>query len=181
MLCIAILGGCSATKLPRDSTTSAATQSFAQVASVLRSPRCLNCHPSGDAPRQGDERRIHDYRVARGTDDGGAAGMRCSTCHQQHNQSASSVPGAPHWQLAPLSMAWEGLSDADLCGSLTDPARNGGRSVERLVQHMTEDPLVQWAFAPGAQRTLPPLSQERFHESVRQWARDGAACPKAGD
>jgi hypothetical protein len=39
------------------------------------------------------------------------------------------VPGAPHWQLAPRSMGWEDLSDADLCRVLKDSRKNKGRSV----------------------------------------------------
>ncbi|HEV8329862.1 MAG TPA: hypothetical protein VGQ22_00455 [Steroidobacteraceae bacterium] len=105
--------------------------------------------------------------------------MRCSSCHQDENQSASGVPGAPHWQLAPLSMAWEGLSDAQLCRVITDPQSNGGRSVEQLVHHMSEDALVRWAFNPGAKRTQPPVSLEQFQRLVRGWASSGAPCPKA--
>jgi hypothetical protein len=112
---------------------------------------------------------------------GGSAGavlanLKCSTCHQTVNTADGRVPGAPHWQLAPRSMGWEGLSDADLCRALKDPAKNRGRSVQALVDHMTGDPLVQWAWSPGA-RTPPAIGQREFHELVRQWARTGAACP----
>jgi hypothetical protein len=115
--------------------------------------------------------------VSRGTNNQGTAGLRCSTCHVDRNQIASGVPGAPKWGLAPLSMAWEGLSVADLCKVLKDPAKNGGRSIKDLVSHMTEDPLVQWAWNPGGSRTLPPVAQAAFHASVRQWAEAGAECP----
>jgi hypothetical protein len=94
-----------------------------------------------------------------------------------HNQPASGVPGAPKWGLAPLSMGWEGLSVADLCKVLKDPKKNGGRSVDDLVKHMTEDPLVQWAWHPGNARRTPPIGQDPFHDLVRQWAASGADCP----
>jgi hypothetical protein len=74
-------------------------------------------------------------------------------------------------------MAWEDLSDADLCRVLKDPQRNKGRSVQALVEHMTADPLVQWAWSPG-DRTPPPIGQREFHELVRRWAQTGAACPR---
>ena len=32
---------------------------YAEIASVLQSPRCLNCHPRGDRPTQGDDMHVH--------------------------------------------------------------------------------------------------------------------------
>jgi hypothetical protein len=151
-------------------------RAFARIAEVLRHPRCMNCHPVGDSPRQTDERHLHRMLVARGPDDRGTPAMRCTTCHQTVNTADGRVPGAPHWHQAPRSMGWEGLSDGDLCRAVKDPKRNGGRSIPSLVQHMTSDALVQWAWNPGP-RSLPPLSQHDFHEAVRRWAVTGAACP----
>ena len=181
LLCAAtLLVGCSATQAPAGSSSSStAASQFGEIASVLRSPRCINCHPSGNSPHQGDEQRIHDYRVTRGADNRGAPGMRCSACHQENNQEASGVPGAQHWQLAPINMAWEGLSDAQLCHVITDPHTNGGRSTEQLVHHMSEDALVLWAFNPGGTRSPPPLSLQQFQERVSRWASSGAPCPEA--
>ena len=151
-------------------------RAFARMAEVLRHPRCLNCHPSGNAPRQTDDRHLHRMLVMRGADDRGTPAMRCASCHQTTNTADGRVPGAPHWHLAPRAMGWEGLDDGALCRSLKDRARNGGRSVDALVQHMTGDALVQWAWNPGA-RAAPPVSQLDFHEAVRRWAATGAACP----
>jgi hypothetical protein len=154
---------------------------FTRIAEVLKSPRCINCHPAGNSPHQGDEARVHDFGVTRGSADRGAPGMHCDTCHQESNQDSSGVPGTRHWQLAPLSMAWEGLSDADLCRAVLDRSRNGGRSVDDLVHHMTEDALVQWAWEPGGQRRPPPVARDEFLELVRAWAASGAECPGARD
>jgi hypothetical protein len=104
-------------------------QAFGRIAEVLRHPRCLNCHPSGDFPRQADDRHRHRMLVARGPDDRGTPALKCSTCHQTENTADGRVPGAPHWQLAPRSMGWEDLSDADLCRVLKDSRKNKGRSV----------------------------------------------------
>src|SRR6201996_7971632 len=41
---------------------------FMSVYKVLMSPRCMNCHPSGDAPLQGDDSHIHTMNVKRGVD-----------------------------------------------------------------------------------------------------------------
>src|SRR5262249_1588233 len=70
---------------------------FDRIATVLQSPRCLNCHPRGDRPGQGNDRQTHLMNVQRGPDDKGLPAMRCATCHQGHNNDRAGVPGAPHW------------------------------------------------------------------------------------
>src|SRR6185369_8660992 len=112
---------------------------------------------STDFPRQGDERRRHDFGVVRGESGHGAAAMHCSTCHTDRNQAV--VPGAPHWGLAPLAMAWEGKGEAELCRQLTDPQRNGGRTSAMLLDHLSNDALVAWGWAPGGTRAPVPLAK----------------------
>jgi hypothetical protein len=73
-------------------------------------------------------------------------------------------------------MAWQGLSTGELCRALKDPARNGGRSLPQLIDHFETERLVLWAWNPGPGRTLPPLSHDRFVETVKQWIATGAAC-----
>ena len=150
---------------------------FARMAPVLQHPRCLNCHSVTQHPTQGAEKNRHTFGVVRGDDDKGAAGLRCASCHQSQNMAASRVPGAPHWQLAPLSMGWEGKSLRDLCRALVDQTANGGRDAAALAKHMKEDPLVQWAWSPGGSRVPPPISQKEFHDLVDSWAESGGACP----
>src|SRR5579883_2399816 len=96
---------------------------FTRIATVLKSPRCMNCHTDETHlfPRQGDDRHRHLFNVQRGPSDIGAAGLHCGTCHHDRNNAASGVPGAPGWHLAPLSMAWEGLSDGGICRRVVDP------------------------------------------------------------
>ena len=150
---------------------------FQRIATVLSSPRCLNCHPREDRPRQGDDRHVHLMNVQRGQDGKGLAAMRCSGCHQEHNNDAAGVPGAPHWHLAPKTMGWTGLSVGELCRTLLDPTKNGGRSVADLVKHMTTDALVLWAWRPGRDRTVPPLSTDELKIALQAWAKAGAPCP----
>ena len=150
---------------------------FARMAPVLQHPRCLNCHSVTQHPTQGAEKNRHAFGVVRGDDDKGAAGLRCTSCHQSQNTAASRVPGAQHWQLAPLSMGWEGKSLRDLCRALVDQATNGGRDAAALAKHMKEDPLVQWAWSPGGLRVSPQVSQKEFHQLVDTWSESGAACP----
>src|ERR1700758_671588 len=52
---------------------------FTEAGKVLTHPRCVNCHPAGDRPRQGDVRRLHQPPVARGDDGFGVPAMRCPT------------------------------------------------------------------------------------------------------
>src|ERR1700730_11848040 len=80
-----------------------------RVVSVLESPCCMNCHPRGDRPSQGEDRHVHLMNVQRGPADSGLPAMVCSSCHQEHNNDRALVPGAPHWRLAPKSMGWAGL------------------------------------------------------------------------
>ena len=177
-LCLLVLLGAPTATAQTASATDreGSLRAFGRIAEVLRHPRCLNCHPDGDAPRQTDDRQRHRMLVTRGADGLGTPAMRCTTCHQEANTADGRVPGAPGWRLAPPTMAWEGLGDGALCRALMDPRRNGRKTVADLVRHMTRDALVQWAWSPG-DRATPPLSQYEFHDAVRRWASTGAACP----
>ncbi len=89
---------------------------FTELGKVLTHPRCVNCHPAGDRPHQGELGR--------------------------------------------------------------DPARNGGRSLEALVDHIGTDHLVVWAWAPGFGRRPAPGTQKQAGALVEAWVKTGAACPK---
>jgi hypothetical protein len=158
------------------SAATAQSPLFAPLFEVLSHPRCMNCHTKTEFPRQGEERRRHDQLVVRGEDNHGAPTLQCSACHQDENVADGEVPGAPHWALAPLSMAWEELSPSQLCAALKDTTKNGNRSLEDLFHHMTEDDLVLWAWTPGATRSTPPLSQNAFAEALRSWVNAGGPC-----
>jgi hypothetical protein len=150
---------------------------FTELGKVLTHPRCTNCHPVSDRPRQGDESRPHQPPVTRGADGHGLPAMRCSTCHQNANFDPGRMPGHPEWHLAPREMAWEGKTVAEICTQIKDPARNGGRKVEELVHHIAEDTLVGWAWAPGAGRSPAPGTQKQAGALVDAWVKSGAACP----
>jgi hypothetical protein len=150
---------------------------FTELGKVLTHPRCVNCHPAGDRPRQGDQSRLHQPPVERGPDGHGLAAMRCSSCHQQANFDPGRMPGHPHWQLAPREMAWEGRTLGEICAQIKDPARNGGRSLEALVQHIGTDTLVGWAWSPGYGRRPAPGTQEQTGALAEAWVKTGAVCP----
>jgi hypothetical protein len=156
-----------------------AADAFTAIVPVLRHPRCMNCHSSGDFPRQGDDLHRHTMNVRRGLNGQGVAGMRCSTCHQDHNLGGTHMPpGAPDWHLpsAREPMIWEDLSDRQLCELFKDPAHNGHRTVDGIVRHMSS-PLVLWGWHPGEGRTPVPMPESEFLAKVKEWASRGAACP----
>jgi len=162
--------------IPDQAARSAAM--FSELGRVLTHPRCVNCHPAGDRPRQGDQARLHQPPVERGADGHGLTAMRCASCHKDANFDPGRVPGHPEWHLAPREMAWEGLSVAQICAQIKDPARNGGRKVEDLVHHIGEDTLVGWAWHPGFGRTPAPGTQKQAGALVAAWVSTGAACPQ---
>ena len=150
---------------------------FAELGKVLTHPRCVNCHPAGDRPHQGELSRLHQPPVERGADGLGLTAMRCPICHKQANFEPGRVPGNPIWHLAPREMAWEGKTLGQICAQIKDPARNGGRSLEALVEHIGTDHLVGWAWAPGYGRRPAPGTQKEAGALVEAWVKTGAVCP----
>lgn len=173
----AVFAQCSTAQEARE----AGIRAFREVAAVLTSPRCLNCHVPGNSPLQGDDNHVHNMMVARGADGKGTPAMRCSNCHQESNVSTPHAPpGAGEWRMpaAATPMAWQGLTSTQLCRVLVDPATNGKRSLADLVEHVASDKIVNWGWSPGPNRTVPPLSHQRFVEAVKLWAAAGGPCPE---
>ena len=150
---------------------------FEEAGKVLQHPRCVNCHPAGDRPLQGDRMQPHQPLVVRGKDGRGASGLVCATCHASANFNAVRVPGDAHWHLAPTSMAWEGKTLGSICNQLKDRRRNGNRDIPAILKHVATDSLVQWAWNPGPGRAPAPGSNEAFRALLQAWAETGAHCP----
>jgi hypothetical protein len=156
---------------------------FVEAAKVIQSPRCLNCHPSLRSPTQGDDMHPHMPPLTAGVSNMGKPGLLCVSCHQSVNVNAPgtkfrSLPGHEKWSLAPASMAWQGLSLAEICGQIKDVGRNGGRSLTKISEHMGTDSLVGWAWHPGDGRVPAPGTQKMFGELIQAWIDTGAQCPK---
>lgn len=162
--------------------TAKARAAFNDVAKVFFSPRCMNCHPGGDAPTQGDGMTTHTMEVKRGPDGRGVGELKCSTCHQDINLDGDNMPpGAPDWHMpgSEHKMSFTGITAGQLCRNLKDPLQNGGRQTAReAVAHVSTDPKVLWAWNPGNGRTLPPLGQADFLQKMNEWVANGAACPE---
>ena len=154
---------------------------YGEMFKVISSPRCMNCHPAGRSPEQGDDHHPHRPPVVAGPDGHGPPGLPCSTCHHAVNTPVvgsrlKSVPGNPKWALAPPEMSWEGKTAGAICVQIKDKKRNGGRDLQALYVHMARDSLVGWAWHPGAGRTPAPGTQKAFGELVRAWIDSGADC-----
>jgi hypothetical protein len=155
---------------------------FNTMMDVLTHQRCLNCHPNDNIPKQGEESHPHYFDMERGENNMGFKATKCTTCHQSENNNYSGVPGAPEWSLAPASMYWEGLSRIEIAESMMDAKRNGGRTPEETMHHLTEHELVLWAWEPGVdasgvQRELPPVSKEDYIVAVKKWFKEGHVIP----
>jgi hypothetical protein len=159
----------------------ASRAAFLEVYRVLMHPRCLNCHPSGDAPLQGDDSHPHLQNVRRGKDGNGKYALKCANCHQEKNLPGENTPpGNPNWHLPKpeMPLVFQGKSPRELADQLRDLKRNGGRTLDQLVEHVTHDKLVLWGWEPGDGRTKPPLSHDAFAKKFREWVEKGAASPE---
>ena len=158
-----------------------ARELFVSIVPVLKHPRCLNCHSTGDFPRQGDDGHVHIQNVRRGPDGKGRFGQKCTACHQEYNVSGLNMPpGAPNWHLPPASMPmiWEGRTPGQICRQIKDPKQNNGKTITQIVEHVTSDKLVMWGWAPGEGRNPVPMPHDEFARRFQDWARLGAACPQ---
>jgi mono/diheme cytochrome c family protein len=175
----AVLASRGVVAAPRDDA--GARQAFRAAYAVFMHPRCMNCHPAGDVPLQGDDSRRHAPSVVRGPDGRGQSALRCANCHQDANLPGENMPpGSPNWHLPPpqMRMVFEGKTPRELARQLKDPEQNGGRTLEQLIHHLADDPLVLWGWDPGEGRTKPPLGHAEFVRNMREWADKGAASPE---
>lgn len=157
----------------------ASVRAFNQVYMVLMSPRCMNCHPSGDIPLQGDDNHLHTMGPRRGIDGKGVYAMKCANCHQPANTPGlHTPPGNPNWHLPPsdMKMVFQGKSPHQLARQLIDPARNGHKDFKKLIAH-ADDGLVLSGWNPGEGRKLPPLTHAQFKKAWLTWLQTGAYAP----
>jgi len=157
---------------------------MARIHEVLTSPRCANCHvddgnlPMWSGPSYGPEPRPHGMNVTAGDSRMGAETLPCATCHMADNSPLPhGPPGAPGWRLAPVEMLWFDQSIAEVCAQIGDPDRNGDRSVLQVAEHVAEDDLVHWGWAPGPGRDPAPYSAEELVSFLLRWDAAGGPCP----
>jgi hypothetical protein len=156
-------------------------RAFLEAYKVFMHPRCMNCHPRGDAPLVGDDSGIHSQNVKRGPEGEGKYALKCMACHQNANLTGENMPpGAPNWRLPPpeTPMIFEGRTPAELAAQFKDEKQTGGKTLEKLLDHVSNDGLVLWGWDPGSGRTKPPLSHEDFVRFMKKWIDSGAEIPQ---
>jgi hypothetical protein len=161
-----------------DGRTAAGKAGFLTLYKVLQHPRCLNCHPSGDAPLQDDDSRPHGMDISRRSE---ANGVACATCHRDRNGARpGQPPGAPSWRLPPADapMIFQGRTPRRLCEQLKDPRQTRNRDVAALIDHVAHDELVGWGWAPGPGRAPVPVPRAAVVAAMQAWADAGAPCPE---
>jgi len=161
----------------KDSIASVAA--FKQVYAVLMSPRCMNCHPAGNIPLQGDDSHLHTMLPKRGVEGKGVLAMKCSNCHQAENTPGlHTPPGNPNWHLPPdnMKMVFQGRSANQLAKQLVNPKQNGNKGMKELIAH-ADDGLVLAGWNPGEGRSLPPISHAEFKKAWLKWLQTGAFAP----
>src|SRR5262245_26945992 len=198
VLGIALTGGSLETVFAQTRNDAVARAAFLEAFKVFNHARCVNCHPAGDAPLQGEDSRPHaSLRLTRGVDGQGVFAIKCGNCHQAKNQPGPHMPpGAayplkdgsedpahraePRWHMPPqaMPMIFEKRTPQQLCTQLLDKKKNGGLTLEKLVDHVNHDPLVLWGWNPGEGRAVPPLGHAEFVGKIREWIDNGRACPK---
>src|SRR5471032_297121 len=185
----ALAFACSHVETPSESSAKPAggggdpLAAFETVKTVLQSPRCVNCHPTGDSPLQGDDSHVHPQFVTRGPEGKGAPGLACATCHALANTPASygahMPPGvSTGWRMPPPEhkMVFAGMASGPLCEQLKDAKRNGGKDMAALFKHVSSDPLVLWGWSPGYGRPPVPIAHDDFVKAFKTWMDAGAPC-----
>jgi hypothetical protein len=158
----------------------ASVAAFMKVYKVLMSPRCMNCHPAGDTPLQGDDSHLHTMTPIRGKDGHGVYAMKCSNCHQPTNSPGlNTPPGNPKWALPPadMKMVFEGKSPRELALQIMDYNRNGHKNKAQLIAH-ARDTLVKAGWHMGEGRKAPPLSYKEFVTAWDTWIKSGGIAPQ---
>lgn len=178
--------------LPPGSVSRAAgLEAWQRIEAVVTHPRCANCHvdtrgipiwtPAGETGS-----RAHGMSIHAGLSRIGAEAIACSTCHMTSTLPNDPAPAPPRagipWQLAPVEFLWYGQSGAEICKQLRDPARNGGRDVVGLLDHLRHDAslggFIPRGWEPGAGRSVPPGTFEDHVKDLAEWGAAGQPCPE---
>ncbi|MCF6405256.1 hypothetical protein L3C95_20295 [Chitinophaga filiformis] len=155
-------------------------KAFLQAYKVLMHPRCMNCHPKGDRPLQGDDSHVHTMNVQRGKDGKGLYAMKCSNCHQPQNTPGLHMPpGNPNWHLPPadMKMVFEGKTPRQLAMTMLNQNENGHKNHEGLIEHVSQDSLVGSGWNPAEGLAHLPMSRAEFVKHFKTWLDKGAYLP----
>jgi len=160
--------------------TKESKQAFLKAYTVFMNPRCMNCHPDGNQPLQGDDSHVHLQNVTRGPEGKGVFAMKCKNCHQDTNlEGYGFPPGNGHWQMPPANrpMVFQGKSARELAIHFKNNKFTGFKTLNDMIKHVDEEGLVISSFNPPAGVTKIPMSHEEFVATVKEWIDKGAAVP----
>ena len=159
----------------------ALVKDFRAVAEVFLHPRCSNCHAAGAGPTQTDAARPHTMNVKRGPAGVGVPGAQCVACHALSPVSRDDgmPPAADSWRMPgpETPMVFAGRTVTELCRQLKNPIATGRKSLRESLKHVVHDDLVSWSFAPGRNRSAPPMGKKEFFKRLARWVKGGAPCP----
>lgn len=155
-------------------------EAFLVAYTVFMHPRCMNCHPNGDTPLQGEDSHLHTQGVTRGPDGKGLYALKCKNCHQDNNIAGLNMPpGQPNWQMPPahLKMIFQDKSPRQLALHFKESKFTGFKNLEQMIEHVEKEPLVLSCWHPAQGLTTPPISHDEFVAKVKEWIEKGAAIP----
>lgn len=155
-------------------------RAFLKAYTVFMNPRCMNCHPDGNQPLQGDDSHIHLQNVTRGPEGKGVYALKCKNCHQDANLDAEgSPPGNPHWQMPPANrpMVFQGKTPKQLATHFKNNQFTGFKTLNDMIKHVDEESLVISSFNPPVGVKRISMSHEEFVDAVKEWIEKGAAVP----
>lgn len=154
---------------------------FLKAYTVFMHPRCMNCHPAGDVPLQGDDSHLHLQGVKRGPDGKGLYAMKCKNCHQDANLKGPNLPpGMPDWALPPANrkMVFQGKTPRQLALQFKDNHFTGFKNLNvEMMKHVEKADLVINSFVPLEGKSRLPMSHQAFVGYVKEWLAKGAAVP----
>lgn len=193
--CAAVLFALGANEQPRGKEEGLTL--FARMMPVFAHARCANCHglvdPTQDTHPGG---KIPDVVIT-------SAGMlesndQCLACHtektfrvpmppnekgSEDTEESAELPEASRWRLPPTSMHFAGKSTMKVCEQMQAFVEENGKAEAGVLAHLTNDPLIAWAFegrAAGARdpdpASPPGMSHHAFVSAFMAWMRDGASC-----
>lgn len=163
-----------------DKRTEESKVAFLKAYSVFMHPRCMNCHPNGDVPLQGDDSHLHAQNVQRGIDGKGIYALKCKNCHQDANLAGLNMPpGSPNWALPPMKhrMVFQGQSARELALHFKNSDFTGFKNLDDMIRHVEKEPLVIHSFIPLEGRSTIAMSHVEFVAAVKEWIAKGAAIP----
>ncbi len=186
-----VLAFCQAAAGRRPQGPLAAAAAFNEAVPVFQHPRCTTCHSPTTVPASPHPTEIQGRPIT---------SSDCATCHNRTNRPASAarapVPLANSnrpWRMAPATMALtESMAPQAICLQIRSqvPGATFEEQADHVADHVLEDDLVRWAFAPEcgtnqmdegacdpATRPAAPGGHQTFADTLRRWADNGGACP----